>query len=57
MHDFDEYTSDRPGMGHIDYVLTLTRNIIEFAHTNGYRVMRLGDLMKSAPLRGLEDRL
>jgi peptidoglycan/xylan/chitin deacetylase (PgdA/CDA1 family) len=57
MHDFDEYTSDRPGMGHIDYVLTLTRSIIEFAHANGYRLMRLGDLMKSVPLSGVEERL
>ena len=56
MHDFDEYGSDRPGMEHIDYVLTLTRSIIEFAHANGYRLMRLGDLMKSAPLSGVEDR-
>ncbi len=45
MHDGDGY--DKSGSGHAEYVLDLTEQIIRFAHDNGYRLMSLGDLMKS----------
>lgn len=43
MHDGDAY--EKSGPGHTDYVVDLTRRIIEHARANGYRLMRLGDLL------------
>lgn len=43
-HDFDRDDGPPDSTSRNDYVLMLTRQIIEFAEDNGYRFMRLGDL-------------
>ena len=45
MHDGDAYAKSGPG--HTDYVVDLTRRIIEHAQANDYRLMRLGDLLET----------
>lgn len=50
MHDFDRV--DGPAGetdSHADYVLNLTGRILEFADTQGYRLVRLGDVTGAAP--------
>jgi len=44
MHDADTY--ERSGSGHPDYVVDLTRCIIDHAQANGYHLIRLGDLLE-----------
>jgi peptidoglycan-N-acetylglucosamine deacetylase len=41
MHDFDRYDVADNGVSHIDYVLTLTEGIIEFATNHGYQIRTL----------------
>lgn len=48
MHDFDKETSPMDGISHTEYVTELTGRIIEFAEKNGYRFMRLGDVLRGA---------
>ncbi len=48
MHDFDRPPAPADGMSHDEYVISLTTRIIEFAEENGYRLMRLGDVLKGA---------
>ena len=45
MHDFDKPPGPGDSMSHADYVISLTTRIIEFAEQNGYRLMRLGDVL------------
>ena len=51
MHDFDGPAHLDDGMSHADYVISLTGQIIEFAEKNGYRLMRLGDVLHMAQSR------
>ncbi len=44
MHDLDEYKDTTGDLSHIDYVLQLTTKLIALAKSDGYQVMRLGDL-------------
>jgi peptidoglycan/xylan/chitin deacetylase (PgdA/CDA1 family) len=45
-HDFDSSARTSNEMSHEDYVLVLTRRIIEHAEANGYVLMRLGDVLR-----------
>lgn len=47
MHDFDRDVESPDGMSHDDYVIEMTKRILEFAQENGYRLMRLGDILRS----------
>ena len=51
-HDFDKAQTQAdaaPGAtSHADYVMDLTERIIGLAETDGYRLMRLGDVMRGA---------
>lgn len=60
MHDFDKPADPDDSMSHADYVISLTEQIIEFAEKNGYRLMRLGDVLqmaKSGMQNGSQDRV
>jgi peptidoglycan/xylan/chitin deacetylase (PgdA/CDA1 family) len=48
MHDLDISQAPDDGQSHADYVLELTRNIIELATIKGYKVQRLGDVYAEA---------
>ena len=48
MHDFDKASDPADGMSHADYVISLTERIIAFSEENGYRLMRLGDVLRKA---------
>ncbi len=45
-HDFDREDDRTNPESHADYVIALTRRIIAFAEENGYRMMRLGDVLQ-----------
>jgi hypothetical protein len=45
---YDDDPGPGEGMSHDDYVIGLTRQIIEFAEENGYRLLRLGDVLGKA---------
>jgi len=47
-HDFDRADEPPDGVSHTDYVMTLTEQVIAFADQNGYRLMRLGDVLRRA---------
>ena len=47
MHDFDKSPAPDDSIPHGDYVISLTTRIIEFAGQNGYRLMRLGDVLNT----------
>lgn len=47
-HDFERGAEAEDGMSHEEYVVALTSRIIEFAHTNGYIVMRLSEVLRGA---------
>jgi len=47
MHDFDKSPPPDDSIPHGDYVISLTTRIIEFAGQNGYRLMRLGDVLNT----------
>lgn len=51
MHDFDKPAAPDDGLSHADYVIDLTEQIIEFAEKNGYRLMRMSDVLQLAPSR------
>jgi len=55
MHDFDRPANPDDSMSHDDYVISLTEQIIEFSEENGYRLMRLGDVLQMAQ-NGPQDR-
>ena len=48
MHDLDGLSISTPGMPHADYVLELTRSIIDLAAKRGLRIRRLGDVYAEA---------
>ena len=48
MHDFDKAPNPADSISHDDYVISLTGRIIDFAEENGYRLMRLGDVLRKA---------
>jgi len=48
MHDFDKVPNPADSISHDDYVISLTGRIIDFAEENGYRLMRLGDVLREA---------
>lgn len=45
-HDFDRNPNPAGGMSHAEYIIDLTERIIDFAEENGYRIMRLGEVLK-----------
>jgi peptidoglycan/xylan/chitin deacetylase (PgdA/CDA1 family) len=48
MHDFAAPATDAPLDGHASYVLALTERVIEFANAEGYKLLRLGDVMRGS---------
>ena len=48
MHDLDGVTAPSDGVPHADYVLELTRRIIELASNKGLRIRRLSDVYADA---------
>ena len=46
-HDFDRENDATDPDSHADYVIELTRRVIAFAEENGYRIVRLGDILQA----------
>ena len=46
MHDADAY--ERSGPGHADFVVELTRRLLDHAHAHRYQVLRLPDLLPNS---------
>ncbi|MDQ2089654.1 polysaccharide deacetylase family protein [Marimonas arenosa] len=48
MHDLDRDEVQADGMSHSDYVLGLTREVIDFASRSGLKMQRMGDIYAKA---------
>ncbi|MFV0515666.1 MAG: polysaccharide deacetylase family protein [Jhaorihella sp.] len=47
-HDFDKAGTPAEATSHADYVIDLTERVIGLAEADGFRLMRLGDVMQGA---------
>ncbi len=47
-HDFERRAGTEEAVSHEDYVIALSRKVVEFAQANGYTVMRLGEVLRGA---------